>query len=216
MFTLLRRLIQWLFGTPPRTTPEKAHHIPKPAVAPPPANVELPTPPAPALTTAPGASYTPLPNTTPLGQGELTLPSTEPPEYRKCDSLMTYRERVFYRALQGAVGDDFVIFSKVRLGDVVWLVNEPGNRKYHNNQIQCKHLDFVLCELTRLMPMLAIELDDSSHTRYDRRVSDDVKNMVCATAKLPLLRVVAQRHYDVQELRERVNEKTRANSICTA
>jgi hypothetical protein len=110
-----------------------------------------------------------------LGEPELELVSTEPPQYRKRESLFTYREREFYRVLIEEVGNEYQIFAKVRLGDFVFLANEPTDRKYHSNQIQCKHVDFLLCDKVSQQPLMAIELDDSSHDKYDRRESDEFK-----------------------------------------
>ncbi|MCI0475261.1 MAG: DUF2726 domain-containing protein, partial [Anaerolineales bacterium] len=114
-----------------------------------------------------------------IGEPELGLASGEPPKYQQRDSLFTYRERVFFKALIEDVGGRYVVFAKVRLGDVLFLANEPADRKYHNNQILCKHLDFVLCERGTYKPLLAIELDDSSHDKYDHRERDEFKEKVC-------------------------------------
>src|ERR1041385_5050335 len=74
-----------------------------------------------------------------------------PPEYRKTDSLMTFQERKFFRTvLLSELGSQYSIFSKVRLDDIIWLANEPTDKKYHSNQIQCKHIDFVLCNKSTL------------------------------------------------------------------
>ncbi len=119
------------------------------------------------------------------------------PEYHKMNSLMTFQERKFYRTvLAKELGSRYFIFSKVRLGDLIWIANEPTDKKRYSNQIQCKHIDFVLCSKSSLEPVLALELDDSSHERYDRRESDEIKDHVCAEANLPLLRVKVAGEYD--------------------
>jgi hypothetical protein len=100
---------------------------------------------------------------------------------------------------------DYAIFMKVRLGDLVWLANEPENRKLYSNQIQCKHIDFVLCEKHSFEPVLAIELDDSSHSFPGRAERDQVKNEVCANAGLPLYRVPVQRDYPVKSIKEDIH-----------
>jgi hypothetical protein len=133
------------------------------------------------------------------------------PEYHKSNSLMTFQERKFYRTvLLKELGSHYVIFSKVRLGDLIWIANEPTDRKLYNNQIQCKHIDFVLCNKSTLEPVLALELDDSSHDKYDRRESDQIKNHVCAEANLPLLRVKVVYTYDSAMIAEEIRSRIQA------
>ena len=83
----------------------------------------------------------------------------------------------------------------MRLGDIFKLSNEPENRKFHNNQIQCKHFDFLLCENVTYKPLLAIELDDSSHKRLRSQSSDEFKNRISHQAQLKLWRPPIQRTY---------------------
>lgn len=141
-----------------------------------------------------------------LVEPQLELGTYLDPEYRKRDSLFTYQERVFFRALLEALGGQYSIFAKVRMGDVLFLRNEPENRKYHNNQLQCKHFDFVLCEKGTYQPILVIELDDSSHTKFDNRARDEFKDKVCAQTGLKLWRLRIQREYQKGYIAENVKQ----------
>jgi hypothetical protein len=138
---------------------------------------------------------------------ELVMGSGEPPQYRKNKSLFTYRERVFYAALRRAVGNQYQIFAKVRLADFIWLTNEPADRKYHNNQINCKHVDFLLCSRYSHEPLLAIELDDSSHKQPDAQGRDKFKNDTFSAIGLPLLRVELQPEYETETIRQLIRSK---------
>ena len=160
------------------------------------------TPPAPPKT----ESATARPG---LGEPELGLASTEPPQYRKRQSLFTYREREFYRVLMKEVGSEYQVSAKVRLGDFVYLANEPADKKYHLNQIQCKHVDFLLCDKVKQQPLLAIELDDSSHAKYDHQESDKLKSRLFTEVGLKLLRVKVQQSYPQGEIGNRVRSKMR-------
>jgi hypothetical protein len=135
-----------------------------------------------------------------VAEPELGLGSPEPPQYRKRDFLFTYQERKFYERLVEEVGNEYQVFAKVRMADVVWLANEPLNRKYYNNQIQCKHFDFVLCDKAFLKPALILELDDSSHDKFNRQESDEFKQQVCEMVGLPLVRVKVQQSYSSDEI----------------
>jgi len=145
------------------------------------------------------------PRTGPV-EPELGLASAEPAQYRKRESVFTYREHALYKVLIEEVGDEYLIFAKVRLGDFVFLANEPADRKYHNNQIQCKHVDFLLCEKDTQQPLMAIELDDSSHEKYDRRESDEFKSRLFAEVGLQLLRVKVQSTYPRGEIGKQIRD----------
>ncbi len=197
----LQRLIawfKWLFGGQIGASPAQ------PGIQPPVPSAAALTPLVPLAAPATAAPK-------PLGQPQLALETGEPPEYRKNHSLMTYQERYFYNiVLVKGIGAQYQIFSKVRLGDLIWIANEPADRFLHNSRIQCKHIDFVLCDKKRLEPVLAIELDDSSHVKYDRRESDELKDFVCAEAGLPLLRVKVQQAYPISEIIAEIRNKIEA------
>lgn len=140
----------------------------------------------------------------PISEPELDLGTEEAPKYKQSDSVFTYQERRFFRALRDATGKKYEIFPKVRLGDFVYLSNLPKNQKYHRNQIQCKHIDYLLCEKFRFKPILAIELDDSSHNRLSRIESDEFKSTLFEEIGLPLLRFKIQSDYNSAEIVEKI------------
>jgi len=53
--------------------------------------------------------------------------------------------------------------------------------------------------------VLAIELDDSSHLREDRKFRDAEVERVLEVAELPLLRLIKNDALNPQELREKIN-----------
>ncbi len=59
------------------------------------------------------------------------------------------------------------------------------------NQINQKHVDFVLCRSDNFKPLLVIEFDDSSHNSEKQRARDETKDYACKSAELPMLRVRA-------------------------
>lgn len=140
-------------------------------------------------------------------QPELDISAEVPPRYKKTRYFFTYQERIFYQLLSQSVGGKYVIFAQVRMADVLYLANEPINRKIYNNNIRCRHFDYVLCEPQKYKPVLAIELDDSSHQKYDRKASDKFKNAACQSARLALLRIKLPYSYSPLELFELVENK---------
>jgi hypothetical protein len=103
------------------------------------------------------------------------------------------------------VDDRYRIFSKVRLSDLVWMIREPTDPQFHIGETWSKHIDFVVCDRQSLEPLVAIELDDSSHEQYDRRASDTVKDRVCADAELALMRVKVEKDYSIDSIGEQIH-----------
>lgn len=126
--------------------------------------------------------------------------------YQRKDYLLSKGERAFFVALQQAIGGQCLIFSKVRLADLVFIPSGTKKRQSYFNRIQSKHIDFVLCNHDAVRPMLAIELDDSSHRRADRQDRDEFVDSALSAAGLPMLRVPAQGSYDVATLRTTIHQ----------
>ncbi len=92
----------------------------------------------------------------------------------------------------------------VRLADLVYIARGIEKRQSFFNKIQSKHIDFVLCNKNEIKPILAIELDDSSHQKPDRQKRDEFVDNALKQAGLPLLRVPARGNYDPQELKQQI------------
>jgi very-short-patch-repair endonuclease len=116
------------------------------------------------------------------------------------------RRALVLGCLSHAVDSRYPIFAKVRLGDL--LTVPRGTLKFwtHRNRIHRKHVDFVLCAPDDLTPLLAIELDDGSHARLDRRARDACVDAALGAAGLPILHVPAQHAYAPAELRTLIDD----------
>ncbi|HRK30515.1 MAG TPA: DUF2726 domain-containing protein [Tepidisphaeraceae bacterium] len=136
--------------------------------------------------------------------------SGEPPlPYRPVSSLLTQAEAVFYRALLKATdGSKLVILAKVRLRDLVDIPKGTDSPQRHHGKVMAKHVDFVLCDLQTLRPLLVIELDDRSHLRRDRMERDAFVNRVMATINLPIWHIQCNGKYPVADLQRGIAERT--------
>ena len=137
---------------------------------------------------------------TPSGSVAPSLP------YRRKDFLLSRAERSFFGVLQQVVADQYLVFAMVRLADLVYIARGTEKRQSHFNRIQSKHIDFVLCDKDAVRPLLAIELDDSSHKRNDRRDRDSFVDSALQAAGLPLLRVPARKGYNPDDLRQSISD----------
>lgn len=126
--------------------------------------------------------------------------------YQKNDTLFSKAERSFLGVLDAAIGDKYRVFGKVRVGDVVSVVNSGNKGDWQRafNKISAKHFDFVVCRATALQIVAVIELDDRSHQRKKRRERDAFLVELCERISLPLLRFPAQHRYSVPEIQERL------------
>jgi hypothetical protein len=117
--------------------------------------------------------------------------------YRRKDYLLTVAERKFYDVLIRVVEENnWVLFSKVRLEDLLWIPANTENRFGLRNRIKSRHIDFVICDKENIRPLIAIELDDSSHKREDRIDRDEKVGHILKDAGLPLLHVIGTGFYD--------------------
>ncbi|HMP79517.1 MAG TPA: DUF2726 domain-containing protein [Pirellulaceae bacterium] len=127
--------------------------------------------------------------------------------YQKRSRLVTKAELRFYRALLRSAQDDFLVFSMVRVADLLLVPESTPQRRLWLNRIVGKHIDFVLCDPGTLEPKLAIELDDATHQREDRAARDQFLNQAFEAAGLPLLRVAVQESYEAKSLREAIEKR---------
>jgi hypothetical protein len=125
-------------------------------------------------------------------------------QYSRRRTLFSPAERSFLGALEQAVGDQYRVFGKVRVADVLEPRRGSTRSTYQAafNRISAKHFDFVLCEPGDLSVVCAIELDDTSHQHSGRHGRDAFLVAACRSASLPLVQVKAQRSYAIADLEE--------------
>ena len=128
--------------------------------------------------------------------------------YKRVPVLFTPAERSFLGVLDLAVGKDFRLFGKVRVGDLLAPQDglNPSARLAALNKINRKHVDFVLCKPDDLTVLCVIELNDKSHQRKDRQDRDDFLVEACRSAGLPLIMFEAQHAYSPTEISAKIAE----------
>jgi len=117
----------------------------------------------------------------------------------KTTYLLTKSEFNFYKALKPVCDKyGFIICPKVGLKDFIAVTSKKDYFKYFR-KISQKHVDFLICD-ENLRPLIAIELDDSSHELKKARKNDEFKNELYRHMNFPLVRVKAARYYKYQDL----------------
>ena len=146
---------------------------------------------------------------------ESQITEEEPQEvypYKKKRFLLSKAENSFYNVLLNVLeNEDIYVCPMVRLADVIYT-SDTENRQRYFNKIQSKHIDFLLCNKQFLNPLLAIELDDSSHNQSDRVKRDDFFNNALKSAGLPLLRIKAGYSYSPSSVKEQIDNLISSSS----
>jgi hypothetical protein len=126
--------------------------------------------------------------------------------YKRAPLLFTPAERNFFRQLVRAVDGDYLVFGKVRVGDLVTIKAKYGSKGSMRDlsKVAQKHVDFCLCDPESLAVICAIELNDKSHERMDRRSRDCFLNTVFKDVGLPIVWVKAQNSYNPMDIRQAI------------
>jgi Protein of unknown function (DUF2726). len=116
--------------------------------------------------------------------------------------LFSPTEEDFFFALLYATKNQYFVFPKVRLGDILDIQHgiSPQRRNHAFNLIKAKHIDFIIINRDTLKIEWAIELDDSSHDRPDRRWRDDFVNTALGTADIKIQHFKARMAYNAEEI----------------
>ncbi|MBQ9658482.1 MAG: DUF2726 domain-containing protein [Clostridia bacterium] len=121
--------------------------------------------------------------------------------YMKKNYLLTRTEANFYKTLNIITNDlNLVICPQVALYEIV------RNKDFKDfNKIKSKSIDFVITDKD-LRIILCIELDDYTHSRYNRIKRDDFINTLFKDLNINLLRISVSNKYDIDELKNKIVE----------
>lgn len=129
--------------------------------------------------------------------------------YRKKNFLMTKAEYNFDKILREAVAGNYEIERQVLLSKLVEPTSEnhidfKTGREFNpdRSKIDKKTIDFVLFNKVGYTPYLAIELDDSSHLRVDRKERDSFVEDVLSSVGIKLVRIKNAYTYNLSEITE--------------
>lgn len=138
--------------------------------------------------------------------------------YKKRGALLTPAELKFFHTLERAVERQYRLFIKVRVADLITVKKEGDNKRtlIAVNRIAAKHVDFVLADMTTLTPIAAIELDDSSHQRADRRKRDEFLEGAFDAAGVKLIRFKTQGRYEINAVLQQITVALTADAVISS
>ena len=125
--------------------------------------------------------------------------------YKRKDFFMSRAEHECYDALVAAVGETYYVFPQVNLPSIIDSRVVGQNWQGAFRHISQKSVDYVLCDKTYISPKLAIELDDSTHMRDDRKERDIEVERILKSVGLPLLRLKNHGRFVPNELLKEVS-----------
>ena len=123
--------------------------------------------------------------------------------YRRKDYIMTTSEYKFFVQLEQNFSDKFYIFPQIHISSLLSEKVSGQNFQAAFRHINGKSVDFVLVDKKTYKTVLAIELDDYTHNRFDRIDRDVEINKIFKQAGLPLFRV---KGYDIFEIKKYLDE----------
>ena len=117
--------------------------------------------------------------------------------YKLTKKILSDAEYSFYKSLILVAPLEVIIFSKVRISDVI----SASGSKYASSSINQKHFDFCILDRKNLDILMVIELDDKSHDSKKVKDRDILVDEVCAQAKLKIVHIPASFSYSTEDLR---------------
>lgn len=127
-------------------------------------------------------------------------------KYKKLNDLFSPAEKLFFDALEQAVGSKLRVFGKVRVADVLEPRVSRRSKSWITafNKIGAKHFDYVLCHPKTLKVIAVVELDDKSHAKAARVSRDKFLEAACLSAELKLIRFKAKAKYNPLDIQQQI------------
>ena len=141
-----------------------------------------------------------------------TKEETEEYSYEKKKFFMSALEHDLFDILHKALSNKYHIFPQVHLSSIIdhKIVGQNWNAAFRH--INGKSVDYVICDKAYIAPLLAIELDDSSHDREDRMERDEIVERIISEAGLPMLRITKGHNgFEVEKILKDIEEMIRTN-----
>lgn len=107
--------------------------------------------------------------------------------------IMTDTEVMFFHKLKEAL-PEYYIFVQVQLSRIIEASSEEtSERSFWFNRICRQSVDYVITDMDTQTTLVAIELDDWTHSSKSRQKADDKKDKALASAGIPIVRFHAER-----------------------
>lgn len=121
--------------------------------------------------------------------------------YKLTQRVFSPKEGYFYRDVR-PIADKLglIVFTKMRLADLLYIPKGTDNEKAWFNRIKAKHIDFIFVDSNYKIRLL-VEIDDQTHNRSDRQARDEEVDEMFRQQGLEILHLRAWgRQYGADDL----------------
>lgn len=143
-----------------------------------------------------------------IGAVKLNEPSLGFP-FKSKGNLFTAVERSFLELIEEAVGGQYRVMCRVKLGDIL-AVREKTDKKALKSALSRangRQLDFVLCAKGDMTPVVAIDLVHSNGKEGYKSQRDWFVSGALDAARIPHLRIKVRSGYTARDIRECIEHK---------
>lgn len=120
--------------------------------------------------------------------------------YKLTKCIFSDKEKYFYRDIK-PIADKLglLVFTKMRLADLLYIPDGTENSFAWFNKIKAKHIDFIITDNEYRIKLL-VEVDDPTHNRQDRKARDEEVDEIFRQQGLNILHLRAWGKNTVTEL----------------
>ena len=106
-------------------------------------------------------------------------------------NIFTTAEANLYNILLNNINklNRIIILPKVRIADIIGVIDEIDNHDTYLWKITNKHVDFTICDNTNFNTLCAIELDDYTHKEEHIKERDNFVNNLFKHVGIKLFRI---------------------------
>lgn len=141
-----------------------------------------------------------------LTRAEKVVKGKDTYPFVKRATLCTQKERKFLGCLVMAVGSKYLIFSKVRMADLVKMsqgINENERIKAYG-KVSKDHVDFVLCDKVSTEIICVVDLYDRSQDNKTEKKRALYMDKLFRQVDIPFVRFPILEKYPIRIIRENI------------
>ncbi|MCL1861458.1 MAG: DUF2726 domain-containing protein [Proteobacteria bacterium] len=118
----------------------------------------------------------------------------------KAKAVLTQPEQILFHRISAAL-PDCIVLAQVQMSSFLAVTTTREGRRAALNRILMKSMDFLICRKD-FSVMAAIELQDGTHARPNRRKNDEFKSAALEAANLRLVEYHVNRLPSLEEIKE--------------
>jgi very-short-patch-repair endonuclease len=126
-------------------------------------------------------------------------------QYGRKDYIMTKAEHNFFLMLSQTFQGKYHVFPQVHLSSILdekMVKGQNWNAAFKH--INGKSVDFVICDKRYAKPLVAVELDDWSHSSQNRRTRDEEVERIFAASGMPLVRFADYKNLSLADIEDKL------------